>query len=522
MSLIEALQNPILFHHPVTKFKVIETHISWVLLTGQYAYKIKKPVNFGFLDFSSLKKRHFYCKEEVRLNQRLAPRLYLEVVAIYGSAEQPNLDGQGSAIEYAVKMLQFPQSVQLDRFLAKQTLPHHIINKLAKIVADFHLSIESAPDNSELGSLEHIQQLVIENFQHIHLCSHAVTASSILMKLEQWSRQQLDELTEIFQQRRSQGFIRECHGDMHLKNIALWNDDIIIFDCIEFNKSFFWIDVMNDIAFLAMDFEARQHDILTTRFLNRYLEITRDYSGVQLLRFYKVYRALVRAKVAALRANQKPAGTQKQSKISQDFLSYLKLAERYINPITPCLLINHGLSGSGKSFVSHMLLEKYPAIRIRSDVERKQLFNTPTNQGQTHSNIPEQGIYTFAATRKTYAQLTKIARDLLMAGYSVIVDAANLKQQQRQLLIELADLLRIPYLIIDYQASVKTLHQRIKDRIQHADDVSDATSAVLEYQIKIAEPFSSAERLRVLTIDTEKEIKIDDIIHHIQEKIIQP
>ena len=493
---------------------MIETHISWVLLTGQYAYKIKKPVDFGFLDFSLLEKRHFYCKEEVRLNRRLAPQLYLEVVIIHGSEAQPSLEGQGPVIEYAVKMRQFPQSAQLDRLLSDKGLNHRHIDKLASKVADFHLSIKSASTDSTFGDLTHIRQPVLENFQHIRACINDTSVESILNKLEHWSQQQLDEMAGIIRQRKAAGFIRECHGDMHLRNIAWWDDEIVIFDCIEFNKNFFWIDVISDIAFLVMDLEDRQQYALANRFLNDYLEITGDYAGVQLLKFYKIYRALVRAKVDALRAGQENIGTQAYDKTIQDCVQYLQLAERYICPASPCLLINHGLSGSGKSFASRMILEKFPAIQIRSDVERKRLFQVPW--GKVGSDVIEKGIYTPEATRRTYLQLVKIAKGLLTAGYSVFVDAANLKQQQRQLFIDLANSLTTPFLIIDYQASVDTLRRRIRKRAQQRDDVSDATLAVLAHQLATVEPFSNAEQPFVIKVDTDQAIAVDHIVDQIR------
>ena len=493
---------------------MIETHISWVLLTGQYAYKIKKPVDFGFLDFSLLEKRHFYCKEEVRLNRRLAPQLYLEVVMIHGSEAQPNLEGQGPVIEYAVKMRQFPQSAQLDRLLSDKGLDHRLIVKLASKVADFHLSINSASTNSTFGDLTHIRQPVLGNIQHIRACINDTSVEPILDKLERWSQQQLDEMADVIRQRKAEGFIRECHGDMHLRNIAWWDNEIVIFDCIEFNKNFFWIDVISDIAFLVMDLEDRQQYALANLFLNRYLEITGDYAGVQLLKFYKVYRALVRAKVDALRAGQEQVGTQAYDETFQECVQYLQLAERYISPASPCLIINHGLSGSGKSYASRMILEKFPAIQIRSDVERKRLFQVPRDKAG--SDAIEGGIYTSEATRRTYMQLVKIAKGLLTAGCPVFIDAANLKQQQRQLFIDLANSQHISFLIIDYQASTDTLRQRIMQRAQQRDDVSDATLAVLEHQLDIFEPFSDAEQPFVIKVDTDQAIEVDHIVAKIR------
>ncbi len=520
MTLIESLKNQSLYKHSIKEFEVIETHISWVILTGQYAYKIKKSVDFGFLDFSSLEKRHFFCSEEIRLNRRLAPQLYLEVVTICGSATHPNLEGRGPVIEYAVKMRQFPQSAQLDRLLSTNGLDPCLIDELADKVANFHLSVKSASTDNVLGDLEHIRQPILENFQHIRDCIHDTSVKSILNKLKHWSQQQLDELADVIRQRKTEGFIRECHGDMHLRNIAWWNDEIIIFDCIEFNKDFFWIDVISDIAFLMMDLEDRQKNALAVRFLNGYLEITGDYAGVNLLRFYKVYRALVRAKVNALRAGQENIGTQAHDETFQDFVQYLQLAKSYIHPASPCLLINHGLSGSGKSYVSRMILEKFPAIQIRSDIERKRLFQVPQLKNVT--DAIEEGIYSSEATHRTYIELVKIAKDLLTAGYPVIIDAANLKQNQRQLFINLANSLQIPFLILDYRASVDTLRQRIKKRAQQKNDVSDATLAVLEHQLKKNEPLSGAEQPFVIQIVTDQTIEINRIIGKILAYIKQP
>jgi len=514
MLLIKGLQNPALFDHPVVEFEVIETHISWVLLTGQYAYKIKKPVNFGFLDFSTLEKRHFYCEEELRLNRRLAPDLYLGVVTIHGSAEHPELNGQGPVIEYAVKMQQFPQLAQLDRLLAKNGLDNSVMDKLASKVAHFHLSLDPIEKDSSFGDLKHVRQPVLENFEHIRASIDDQTIAPLLEKLEHWSKRQLEELADIIQQRKAQGFVRECHGDMHLRNIALWDNDIIIFDCIEFNKNFYLIDVMSEIAFLVMDLEDRQQDALAQRFLNSYLEITGDYEGLRLLRFYKVYRALVRAKVDALCTGQEQSGTQEYDQTFKDFLQYLKLAERYIHPTSPCLLINHGLSGSGKSVGTRTLLEKYPAIQVRSDVERKRLFQVEQNSDSTAAI--EQGIYTAEATQRTYARLLDIAQCLLSAGYSVVIDAANLKLHQRQQFIELARLMRIPYFILDYKASVETLRERVKQRTQQGGDISDATLEILQHQITSYEALSDDEKPFTIEIDTDKDIDVDGIVDHIR------
>lgn len=510
MSLIESLQNSALYDHPVESFELVETHISWVILTGEYVYKIKKPVNFGFLDFSTLEKRRHYCEEEVRLNSRLAPQLYLGVTSINGSAENPQINGQGSVLEYAVKMRQFPQSTQLDRLLSNYQLNNTIMDKLATKVADFHLSISSVSNESSYGDLEHIAQPVLENFAHIRECISDSTITPTLDKIESWSRQQLNNLSDNIRQRKEQGFVRECHGDMHLRNIALWNDEIVIFDCIEFNKNFYWIDVMSEIAFLVMDLEDRQQEALARRFLNSYLEITGDYEGLQLLRFYKVYRAMVRAKVDALRVGQEQAGSEEYNETLNDFRQYLNLADSYTVVPEPLLLINCGLSGSGKSVGTQLLLDKLPAIQVRSDIERKRLYGIDISNHQATG--VGKAIYSKEATNKTYSRLQNIAELLLKCGLSVVIDAANLKISQRQIFEELASSLHVPYFIIVYSAPEYILMERVKQRSIQGDDVSDATLEVLQHQLENAEPLTEGEKQYSIEIDTSNGIDIDAIV----------
>jgi len=509
MNIINALQNSSLYDHPVSGFEVIETHISWVLLTGDYAYKIKKPVNFGFLDFSTIEQRKFYCEEEVRLNSRLARGLYLGVVSINGSETHPEINGQGPVIEYAVKMRQFPQQMQLDRLLKETGLDNDIMDKLAMTVAHFHLSIERASRDNTFGDFDHVQQPVLENFSQIKANVKDNNILPLLNKLEAWTQKKLEQLENNIEQRRLNGFVRECHGDMHLRNIALWDDELIIFDCIEFNRNLYWIDVISEIAFLVMDLEDRQQDALARRFLNSYLEITGDYEGLKLLRFYKVYRALVRAKVDALRVAQEQVGSSDYVATFNDFLQYLHLAEIYICPLEPCLLINHGVSGSGKSYGTRLLLESFPAIQVRSDVERKRMFSAAVTDNVSGF---EQSIYTPEATRKTYLRLVEIAKTLLTAGYTVVIDAANLKQEQRQLFIELASLMRIPYYILSYSAPEKILRDRLVQRSQSGHDVSDATVEILQQQLLHQEPLTPDERLFTIDVDTSKEINIDAMV----------
>ncbi len=240
--------DPDQFDPPPEKCILIETHISWVILAGSYAYKIKKAIDLGFLDFSTLEKRHFFCQEELRLNKRLAPEIYLSVVPITGIAEQPRWAGEGEPIEYAVKMRAFPQEAQLDRALAIGGLQPRQIDILAKSIADFHALAGVAEVKSRYGDPELIFQPIEENFRQIREHVTDVNILQKLAELEQWSETTLMSLHSIFCQRKTDGFIRECHGDMHLQNIA-WQDDApIVFDCIEFSPALRWIDVISDVV----------------------------------------------------------------------------------------------------------------------------------------------------------------------------------------------------------------------------------------------------------------------------------
>ncbi len=513
VSLIESLQKPDIFDHPVTKFEVLETHISWVLLTGAYAYKIKKPVNFGFVDFSTLQKRQHFCQEEIRLNRRLAPQIYIDVVEICGTIEQPRLNAGTAAIEYAVKMRQFDQACLLPNVLAQQGIAPGLIDELANTVAHFHQHIAVVPTDSPYGDSEHISQPVLENFSQIR---HNLDCGEIAKKLDElatWSKEQLQSLRSLLDERKANGYVRECHGDMHLRNMALIDNKIVIFDCIEFNMNFYFIDVISEIAFLVMDLEERDQAPLARRFLNQYLECTGDYAGLMVFNFYKVYRAMVRAKVDALRASQETPSSPEYQQTWQDFLGYLALAKQYTGATSPCLLINHGLSGSGKSHVSKMLLEYIPVIVLRSDVERKRIHGIGLQQ-HTADGI-ERGLYSREATDRTYQHLVAQARILLKAGYSVIIDAANLKYSQRQLFIGLARAIQCPAMILHYQAGENVLRQRITDRLNHAHDISDATLDVLDKQLETVDALTEEEDAISIKVNTERSLNIPQLVERI-------
>ena len=324
--LISALRDPKCYPHPVRRVDIVETHISCILLTGDYAYKIKKPVNLGFLDFRSLESRRFYCDEELRLNRRTAPLLYLDVVAVNGSESAPVLGGEGPPIEYAVRMHQFPQEALLDRMAKSGTLTPIYIDALARVVAEFHSDIERAGGERPFGSPQRVLAPAIQNFDQMQELVEAESDRDLLQKLQAWTGREHTSLYALFNSRKRDGFIRECHGDLHLGNITLLDGRPTPFDCIEFNEEFRWIDVMNEAAFLMMDLIDHKLKSLAFRFLNGYLEATGDYAGVRVLHYYLVYRALVRAKVSSIRAHQPHVAAQEKADAERQFRYRLQLA----------------------------------------------------------------------------------------------------------------------------------------------------------------------------------------------------
>lgn len=511
MSLIESLLKPEAYPHPVAAIELIETHISWVLLTGDYVYKIKKPVQFDFLDFSSLEKRHFYCQEELRLNRRLAPDLYLQVVPITGTVEQAQINGAAEIIEYAVQMRQFDTRELLSEIAKSGGLNAAMIDELADLAADFHRCAETDSSSaSRYGTVAEIQHWFLGNFIHIKPLLTDEKFLQQITKLEQWEQQELLKNTGVMRQRKQLGFIRECHGDLHLGNIALINRQVTPFDGIEFEPALRWIDVISEVAFVVMDLQQRGLTHFSYRFLNRYLTQTGDYQGLSLLRYYLVYRALVRTKVALLRWQQ-----HKNPAVFQEAKTYADLAESFSHPKQPLLAITRGYSGSGKSTFSAQLAENLGVIHLRSDVERQRLLGTSPGENRAIN----QGIYSAAKILFIYQKLADLAGTLLTAGFSVIVDAAFLQTEQRALFEQLAAEMQVKFLILDFDAPETELKQRIMQRQQLGNDASEATLAVLEHQLKNAQALTGAELEKTIRVDSCAEDALENLLKQVADLI---
>jgi aminoglycoside phosphotransferase family enzyme/predicted kinase len=492
-TLIEALRSHLRAksRQPVV---LIETHISWVLLAGPLAYKLKKPVRLPFVDFSTLASRRRYCELELQLNRRLAPQIYLEVVPVCGSRDAPRLDGVGTPIDYAVCMRRFADGALLGEQLAAGQLHAAQLEQLAQGLADFHARAPQAEAASSFGTPEAIVKAARDVIDR--LAPH--TDARAIAVLRGWLADSARALEPLWLARRAAGAVRECHGDLHLANAVQFEGQVLAFDCIEFDPELRWIDVVSDLAFLTMDLRAHGRTDLAARALDAWLQRSGDFAGLRVLRFYEVYRALVRALVRSLVASQRAAHS------GPDHLA-CALALAAQTP-APRLLITHGLSGCGKSTIALQLLERSDAVRLRSDVERKRLFGLQALQSSAAHALD---VYTADATQRTFDRLADGARDALRAGWPVIVDAAFLRRAERQRFKALAAELGVPFAILHCHAAESVLRARVAARHAAGNDASEADVAVLQRQLDHHEPLGDDERAIALTVATDAAVDLD-------------
>lgn len=450
--------------------ELVETHISWILLTPALAYKLKKPIHLPFVDYSTLERRRHFCEEEVRLNQRLAPALYLGVSRVTGTPDAPDIEGAGETLDWAVRMRRFPPGALFSERVAAGTLTAAAVDRFAARLAHFHAGAPRLQSPAPGG------QLLQRALAALAGCE-ALLAPEERERLQRWIASEGEPLEPFWAARRAAGFVRECHGDLHLANILELDGDVVAFDCIEFDAGLRFIDVVEEVAFPLMDFAAQGQPALGWRFLDGWLEATGDYEGVAGLRLALVYRALVRATVENLRSPGSAAAR-----------TYARQALAWSRPGEPALCITHGLPGSGKTFRSQAWLEARGAIRIRSDVERKRMHGL---QPQADSRAAGLAIYTRDATRRTYERLFVLARIALQAGFPVVLDAAFLRRDERAAARALAEQLGVPFNILDCDAPPDVLRARLAQR---RGDASEADAEVLAALAAVAEPLDAAER----------------------------
>ena len=500
-DLIEAMLQPGAYDHPVQSVELIETHISWILLTGEYAYKLRKPVNLGFVDFSTPERRRWFSLEELRLNRRLAPELYLDVRSIHGPLPNAHLGGTGAVIDTVVMMRQFPQAQLLPAVLERGELRAEHLEQLAQDLAHFHAAAAVATPESGFGSASAVTAPALENLKVLD--QHAPEGLQ-RRTLTAWTRAEAARLSEHFEQRLRGGAVREGHGDLHLGNMLLSEGRIRVFDCLEFSPALRWIDVSSDLAFLVMDLRQRGRRDLAGVVLDRWLEVTGDYAGLRAWRWYGVYRALVRAKVAALRLSQ-GSGASVAAATREELGRYLNVATAGTEALQGMLLICHGVSGSGKSQLAKRICRQLGWIRLCSDIERRRLFG---RWGRLLASTPWGGDpYRPEVSQRLYGDVLLNAAQLALdAGESVVVDATFLRRSDRQKYEQLAQRSDVRFLILDCQVDYALAAARIRRRQAEGCDPSEADLNVLRVQWEQREPLGDQELHHTVVVDLNREL----------------
>lgn len=508
----EALRHSDAYPHETGKIEVVETHISWIFLTESFAYKVKKPLDLGFLDFSTLEKRRYFCNEELRLNRRLCPELYLSVVPVMQSGDSFFIDGEGKIVDYAVKMVRFDRSMELDRMLGAGMLNTMHVDILSSLISGFHQGIPAVKAETGFGHPDNLIKPMLANFTHTEPTASNRVEAIRLASIERWTLEEHQRLNPLFLERQRGGFIRQCHGDMHTGNMVWWKNRIFVFDCIEFNDTLSIIDVISDLAFLFMDLEHAGYPGFAWRLLNSYLMETGDYGALPMLRFYAVYRAMVRAKVTAIRYTQTTDDIDRE-RVLQEHFSYLHVAEHYSHTQKPLLILTCGVSGSGKTTLSVDIAQRVEALLIRSDIERKRLAGFKAlERSNKEANA---SLYTAENSNRTYKRLLDIATLSIREGLRVIVDATFLRAETRKLFLETARQLNCECRILHFHAPKEVVVERVEKRYLKGNDASDADVAVLFSQLENQEALTVEEEAIAIRINTAELVDVGGIVEEV-------
>ncbi len=492
-ALVRALSRPEAWPGPLpvgARFEIIETHISTLLLAGDGAIKLKKPVKMAFLDFSTRELRHHFVTEELRINRRTAPDLYRAVLPVTGPAGAPRIGGTGVILDWALWMCRFDNDMLYDRLAGSGRLTLAHVDQLAAVIARFHAGLFASP--AGYGSADISRRWALDNFKTLldpDLASALPeSARNQLAALAASNDSRLRCIAPLLEKRRASGAVVECHGDLHLGNIVHFQDQPLLFDAVEFNPELRHMDRLSDVAFTFMDLCDHRLPRLAWRLLSQYLEHTGDYAGLPLLHWFAVDRALVRAKVALLSARQAAPAEGGPAIVAAT--RRIALADGLALPPPPRLIMTSGLSGSGKSTVALLLAESLGAVRIRSDVERKRLHGMTAIERPANTAL----LYNRRSTAATYQRLVQAAAAALDGGVSVVVDAAFLRRDERDAVRALGRDRKVECTVIECTAPQAVLAERIAHRADHGRDPSDADAGVLALQQLAREPLGTDER----------------------------
>lgn len=514
-SELKSLLTPTAYGHPVRDVKLVETHVSWVFLTGELAYKIKRPVAYPFVDLRSAEQRAYFCGEEIRLNRRFAPDLYLDVCAVTRSGDRIELGGDGEVIEHAVRMREFPSEGELDRLLESGNIEPGELARFGRELSRIHGTLPKPEPGQTLGEAAATSRIVLENLAECVAAARSLGTASALGALEEPLAERLRALEPLLAERFAAGRVRECHGDLHAGNVARFEGRLVAFDCIEFEPAFRWIDVADEISFLLVDLARLGCPRHARAFLDAYLRESGDYQACRLLPLYKAHRALVRAKIAALREGG--AGAREEREAARaEHRAWLSAAEDALRVGRPRLVAATGLSGSGKTWLGKRIAAELDAVVVRSDVERKRLWGVAELEG-TGSALGE-GAYSREAGARVYERLVAAAEDALRGGVSVVVDATFQRKAERARLRELAERTGVTLELVVCHAPSEVLLSRIAARRAEGADASEADQAVLAWQERRAEPIDAEEQLFVVDADTTDGAVVSEVLARLSER----
>jgi aminoglycoside phosphotransferase family enzyme/predicted kinase len=510
-AFLAAMQTPEPYAalHPVqAPVVLVQTHVSWVFLAGAFAYKVKKPLRLGFLDYSTPDRREALCREELRLNLRHAPDLYLDVVPISGSPAAPRIGGTGHAFEHALRMRRFASHDELDVRLARGTVDPPELAQFGAELARVHAAAAPAPQASDYGAPGRVHRYTLDNFAEIRAAlPPAAAAVAALARMQASLDSTFARIRAVLEQRRATGFVRECHGDLHCGNVTRWNGRLLGFDALEFDPALRFIDVASDLAFLSMDLAARGRADLRRALLDAWCEASGDYDAVRALPYFEAYRALVRAKVSALRARQAGGDAEEANR---DVHRYLDWEREHAACAPPMLVVMTGLSGSGKTWLAQKIATACLALHVRSDVERKRLAGLgPLERSESP---PDAGLYSPQFGERTYARLRECAAACLQGGESVVIDAASLRRHERAAFVGIATDNGAVARIVHCAAPLAVLKARVAQRQASGADPSEATVDLLDRQPSYWEALTADEQRIALRVDTADDPAVERLL----------
>ena len=491
------------YPHPADPISLIETPISWVLLAGEFAYKIKRPVYYPFVDQRDLERRRHLCQEELRLNQRFAPQLYLEVCPIVADEGRVRVclgpPGKDKVVEYAVRMRRFDAAEELDRQLADGRIGTEALDAFGRALADIHATLPTVSVDSPFGQPGSVRELLLANLEQCATAAEMLGDRAAVEVLRTPLERGLAEAEPWMASRWASGRVRECHGDLHSRNIVVQAGRLVPFDCVEYEPAFRWIDVADEIAFLSSDLTAHGYSAHAHAFLAGYLERSGDYHACRIIRLYEAHRALVRAKVAALAAAQHSVDTEHVG-LRAEHERLIAHAAVVLGERRPRLVVMNGLSGAGKTWLARQLAPALGAVHLRSDVERKRRAGLSDFE-RSNSGLAA-GLYAAEISERVYDDLAREAYDALVGGYTVIVDATLLRRADRRRFAELGARLRAPAYLVTCRAPVSVLRERLRARAAAAQDPSEADESVLDWQRQRLEAVAAGEPFTRVTVDS--------------------